>query len=124
MNPIQATLNKVKNKNWVSSLFFVALALMGLLIYKDYGISWDEPIERLTGIVNLNYIGEFFHIRWIQNDPVLSANSSLHLLQYSDRYFGPAFGIISVFLERLLRINDEQQIYFFRHLLNFTVFFF
>ena len=122
MNPIQATLNKAKNKNWVPSLFFVMLALMGLLIYKDYGISWDEPIERLTGIVNLNYIGEFFHIRWLQNDPVLLANSSLHLLQYSDRYFGPAFGIISVFLERLFNINDEQQIYFFRHLLNFAVF--
>lgn len=123
MSRIQTLVSKAKNRNWVPSLFFVALAILGLFIYKDYGISWDEPIERLTGIVNLNYIGEFFQIRWIQNDPILSANSSLHLLQYSDRYFGPAFGIISVFLERLLRITDEQQIYFFRHLLNFAIFF-
>lgn len=122
MSRIQALHRAAKNYNWVPSLFFAALMILGPLIYKDYGISWDEPVERLTGIVNLNYIGEFFRIRWIQNDPVLSANSSLHLLQYSDRYFGPAFGIVSVFLERLFRINDEQQIYFFRHLLNFAIF--
>lgn len=120
----QNFIGQARNKNWLPSLFFILLAIIGLSIYKDYGISWDEPVERLTGIVNLNYIGEFFHLRWIQNDPVLAANSSLHLLQYSDRYFGPAFGIISVFLERLFRISDEQQIYFFRHLLNFAIFFF
>ena len=119
---IQTLITQAKKKNWLPSLFFALLAILGLWIYKDYGISWDEPIERLTGIVNLNYIGEFFHLRWIQNDPVLSANSSLHLLQYSDRYFGPAFGIISVFLERLFKISDEQQIYFFRHLLNYVIF--
>jgi len=122
MSRIQALHQAAKNHNWVPSIFFAALMILGLLIYKDYGISWDEPVERLTGIVNLNYIGEFFQIRWIQNDPVLSANSSLHLLHYSDRYFGPAFGIVSVFLERLFRINDEQQIYFFRHFLNFAIF--
>lgn len=119
---VQTLITQAKKKNWLPSLFFALLAILGLWIYKDYGISWDEPVERLTGIVNLNYIGEFFHLRWIQNDPVLSANSSLHLLQYSDRYFGPAFGIISVFLERLFKISDEQQIYFFRHLLNYSIF--
>ena len=119
---IQTLITQAKKQNWLPSLFFALLAILGLWIYKDYGISWDEPVERLTGIVNLNYIGEFFHLRWIQNDPVLSANSSLHLLQYSDRYFGPVFGIISAFLERLFKISDEQQIYFFRHLLNFAIF--
>lgn len=122
MSQIQELYQAAKNHNWAPSIFFAALMILGLFIYKDYGISWDEPVERLTGIVNLNYIGDFFQIRWIQNDPVLSANSSLQLLQYSDRYFGPAFGIVSVFLERLFRINDEQQIYFFRHLLNFVIF--
>lgn len=31
-------------------LFFFLFLLIGIFIFKDYGISWDEHIQRDTGI--------------------------------------------------------------------------
>jgi hypothetical protein len=53
-------------------LFFTIILVLGILIYKDYGISMDEATNRERGIVSLNYIGDLWHIRWIQADAVLS----------------------------------------------------
>jgi len=42
-------------------LFFSSLLLLGLSRYRDYGISFDEPRQRLTGAVTVNYLAETFH---------------------------------------------------------------
>ena len=44
-------------QNIFSYLFFAALFIIGLSIYRDYGLTWDDEISRLdTGYVNLGYI--------------------------------------------------------------------
>ena len=43
----------------LSRLILVSFFITGLLIYKDYGISWDEMFQRSGGVVNLKYIFEF-----------------------------------------------------------------
>ena len=42
--------------------FFFALLILGMNIYKDYGISWDERVERLDGAVSLRYINQYFGV--------------------------------------------------------------
>ena len=40
----------------IKYLFFLTIFFVGIFIYKDYGISWDEKISRNYGLVSGNYI--------------------------------------------------------------------
>ncbi|MBU3583730.1 glycosyltransferase family 39 protein [Polynucleobacter sp. 15G-AUS-farblos] len=113
-----------KARAWCVSLFFLCWFALGISIYKQYGISWDESIERTTGIVSVNYIGDKLHLSPIINNETLSRFKHHQLETYPDRVFGPLFGIISVVLERALHIGggwNEKEIFQFRHLLTFLI---
>jgi hypothetical protein len=101
-------------------LFFLALLLLGLSSYRDYGISWDEANQRLTGAVTIKYLAETFHIPafmtpWEQSVPSLA--------EYRDQDYGVAFEAPAFALERIFRLQDSRVIYMFRHLLTFLVYF-
>jgi hypothetical protein len=99
-------------------LFFSSVLLLGLSTYRDYGISWDEPAQRLTGEVTVNYLAERFHTPafmtwWEENVPALA--------EYNDRDYGVAFEAPAFALEHFFRLKDPRRIYMFRHLLTFLV---
>src|SRR5271165_680248 len=101
-------------------LFFLLLLLLGISSYRDYGISWDETKQRLTGAVTLKYLAEAFHVPasrvpWKERLPSLAT--------YQDRDYGVAFEAPAFALEQLLRLKDFRDVYMFRHLLTFLVFF-
>ena len=127
---MKLVLQKIKNLQWSNSKlrnicvasYFILWLILGASITNQYGISIDEPVERRTGIVSLNYIGDFFQIQSIQSDYVLSQFKDIKLNQYQERVYGPLFAQLSVFLERLLNIghgDNEREIYQFRHFLTF-----
>ncbi len=98
-------------------LFFGALLALGLAIYRDYGISWDEPLQRFTGAVNVKHVAE-------QLAPSLAGGEARRLPEladYIDRDHGPAFETPAVALEAILGLKDKRDIYSFRHLLTFLV---
>jgi hypothetical protein len=100
-------------------LFFILLLLLGISRYRDYGISWDETKQRLTGAVTLKYLAEAFHVPasrvpWKERLPSLAT--------YPDRDYGVAFEAPAFALEQLLRLKDYRGVYMFRHLLTFLVF--
>jgi hypothetical protein len=111
----------IKHLKCVSiSLFFLILLLVGLNTYRDYGISWDEPAQRITGAVTVNYLAKKIHAAafmasWEGNIPALDT--------YPDRDYGVAFEAPAVALEQLFGLKDSRDIYMFRHLLVFLVFF-
>jgi 4-amino-4-deoxy-L-arabinose transferase-like glycosyltransferase len=90
-------------------------------VYKDYGVPIDEPVERNSGVISLNAIGERFRISWILNDASLQneAKKLGSLQQYRDRDYPVLYSVISVALEKAFRAKSDQDIYFFRHLLNY-----
>src|SRR5215470_5768419 len=99
-------------------LFFSSLLLLGLSVYRDYGISFDEPRQRLTGGVTVNYLAETFHTPafmtwWEEGAPALAT--------YPDRDYGVAFEAPAFALEHIFRLKDPRDIYMFRHLLTFLV---
>ena len=101
-------------------LFFLLLLLLGISSYRDYGISWDERIQRLSGAVTLKYLADAFHVPasmapWKERLPSLA--------KYQDRDYGVAFEVPAFALEQLLRLKDFRDVYMFRHLLTFLVFF-
>ncbi|WP_028524855.1 ArnT family glycosyltransferase [Runella limosa] len=109
----------MKITNWRIIAFFSAYLVLGLATYKDYGISFDEPINRANGIVSIQYVGEKLGF--------LAPSKDIPKLQeYYDRDYGVVFDIPLVIGEKALGYNSDdksQQLYHYRHLMTFLVFF-
>jgi len=93
----------------VVPIFFMILLAVGCGIYRDYGLSWDEEIQRLS-------LGKVVY------DYVTGANTHA-LLEGPTKYYGPAFEFLLVALEKLRGETDTREIYFMRHLVTFLVFY-
>jgi len=100
-------------------LSFLFLFLLGLWLYKDYGISWDESTSRYNGIVSLNYVANLFGFPITDH---FGNVKSLHA--YFDRDYGVAFEMPSALIEYVFSIKDSQDIFFMRHLLTYIFFLF
>lgn len=105
----------------ISTIFFLCLLALGLFVYKDYGISFDEPAQRLIGITNLNHVARHFnHQAIINNDSLTQFPKKLD--QITDRDYGVIFELPAAFMEHALDLKLERDIYFARHLLTFLFF--
>lgn len=90
-------------------IFFILFLFIGLFIYDDYGLSFDEAVQRSeNGYVNYNYI--------------LTGNDSV-LRNSPEKYHGPAFEIFLVFIEKAFNLTDDRDIFLNRHLCTFLLFF-
>jgi hypothetical protein len=88
---------------------FAALLGVGLAVFRDYGISWDEELSRThNGLPNYLYLAHGDRAR-LENTP--------------EKYHGPAFEIVLMFAEKGLRLEDSRPAYFVRHLLTFLLFY-
>lgn len=96
----------MKSKVFVVILF-LGYFLLGLGIYQDYGISFDEHISRNYGIVTYNYI----------------TGKSQELMSYQDRRQGIGIELPLYIGERILHLSDIQEVFFYRHLAVFLLFF-
>jgi hypothetical protein len=67
MNPIKY----FSLSNILPAVFFFGLFVLGLSIYKDYGVSVDEPLERTNGIVALVDLGERLNLEYIKSNHFL-----------------------------------------------------
>ena len=91
----------------VVGAFFVAFLLIGLGIYKDYGLSWDENRNHENGKKSFNYVFK----------------GDRSLLTYSDRYYGVAFELPLFMIEKILKLETSRQVFLMRHLATFLIFF-
>src|SRR6185503_13578667 len=88
---------------WLPMLFFGALLLIGIIVHRDYGISWDEPLQRRLGLATWNYLSG-------QNED---------LLHIDNRYHNPFIELLELLPEKILQLRSESAIYLSRHLFNF-----
>ncbi len=119
MNLINYTKQYFESKILIFLLLAIYL-LFGIFIFKDYGISFDENINRLNGFVSLKHIFEKFGININLN---LFINNLPNLTNYVDRAYGVAFDLPLAAIEVILNLSDSQEIYLLKHLINFLVFF-
>ena len=101
-------------------LFLVIYLFFGIFIFKDYGISFDENINRFNGFVSLKYI---FQKLGVDINLSLFVNNLPNLADYVDKAYGVAFDLPVALFEVILKLSDSQQVYFFKHLINFLIFF-
>ncbi len=104
----------IKPRVWAVIGFFVVFLLLGLSIYHDYGIFWDEFIQYVIGHVNLRFITGV-------DERLLTFGDH----NYLEKYFDPAFEMFLAGIEKIRHISpdDLQAIYFSRHLFVFLTFY-
>ena len=117
---------KIYESNIFVYLFFLLYLTIGLIIFNDYGISLDEPFNRMNGLVSLKYIVEKFSIPLDLNQvsihipdfqTYVSSSSNINII------YGVVFDLPLALIEVLFNLNDTRDIYLIRHLFNFLVFF-
>lgn len=88
-----------KTKKWIVFGFFMLLLVLATRFFMDYGISWDEPPERRSGIYSFCIIYKFFTGEALDVD----------LTKWKgDRYYG-------VGLQHILLLADYLAGYFSIH---------
>ncbi len=117
-----------KNKDqFFIILSFFAFFVIGLIIFKDYGLSNDEPFQRTIGyywliallkkfssnVELINFLEEKFQLMYWA-DYINNGN----LKQY-----GILFDTFAAFVEELFKVNDSQNAFHLKHFLTFFLFF-
>lgn len=100
-------LKKPTSEGALIFLFFILLLAGGLYSFKDYGIPWDEPIQRQIGIDTWNYLDK----------------TDTKLLSSVERYHGSNFELLLLIPEKVFGWEDTRSIYLSRHLLTFLTFY-
>lgn len=110
-------LNQKNRHEFVVWSFLLGYLVVGYLIYDDYGVSMDEPIQRKHGMVSLEYVnrqlGEPFNIPNTYN---------IDVQYYDHKDYGVIFQMGCYSLELLLGIKDSRDIFLLRHALVFLLF--
>ncbi len=95
----------------------LALGVLGLFIVDDYGISWDEAIQRGHGRVSMDYALEKLNL----DRPKLAPQHDLENYQWAN--YGMIYQLAATALELELGLEDDPYAYYrLRHLMNFGLY--
>ena len=109
-----------KKPRIVVLIFFLAYLSIGVSIYKDYGISWDEPVHREIAGVTAKYLSSIF----IPNFHPTEFVALPSLAEYSAKQYGVVFDLPMYVADLLLGYNGSMpEAYYLRHLCNFLLFY-
>jgi len=121
LEPMLRTQNK---SNYLIIVPFVLYLLIGVFIYQDYGISWDESSSRKNGLISAVYINKILKVislKGLKNHAVeYSEIPDLH--DRKNRDYGVLFEVFLVGAEYLFKLKDSKQIFQARHFFTFLVF--
>ena len=110
----------MKRGKVLAILFFTLFLIYGICVYRDYGFSWDEGIERNSSLITYGYL--FPSVKETVTD-TLNFEGLAEFHEYKDRYYGMAMQLPLVAAEHLTGFTmDYQQIYYMRHLYVFLWF--
>ena len=100
----------------IPAVFFLLYLVIGLFLYDDYGMSWDEALQRDHGLVSAKYIDTWIdyseHKFFWQN-----------LYEYPHRYYGVWFSTPMAWMEKGFELENFRQYFHLRHLSVFLLFF-
>jgi hypothetical protein len=100
--------------------FFLIYLIIGISVYKDYGVSWDEPTHRQIAMVTVKYLASIFMPGY---QPAEFTSLPL-LAEYSAKQYGVVFDLPMYFAEVLLGYKSAMpEIYYMRHLCTFLLFY-
>lgn len=99
-----------KMQKFVIISIFIAYFIVGIFLIRDYGISTDEPQERNSMYVNINYI-----FTQLGKEPM----EVEALDTWKDKYYGMVLQFPMFIFEKLA--DEMDEIYLYRHLYTFCL---
>ncbi|WP_143434778.1 hypothetical protein [Hymenobacter roseosalivarius] len=109
-----------RHQRLLTGLLFGLLLLTGLLLHRDYGVSADERIDRLNGMINVKYIAE------LVAPELARQQANYHLIPplkgFIDNTHGVAFEVPMAVMSFLFMRGDSQAAYYWRHFCIFLIF--
>lgn len=121
---------KTISEHKYSMIFFIIYFAIGISIYKDYGIGWDEGICIGSGVINCLEINKNLNYSILSKEQVdriiykAGYGSKISDLdKLNDKYYGSINEIILLAPSFLLKTyNDVQSVIYIRHLMIFLLF--
>lgn len=102
-----------------AAVFFMLYFAIGLLVVRDYGISYDETIQREHSLISYKYVKEKILQKEIK-DGYLGFFRDLE--GYEFKYYGVALQMPLVLIEDVLGFSmSSRQIFLIRHIYNFLI---
>ncbi|MCB9065933.1 MAG: glycosyltransferase family 39 protein [Chitinophagales bacterium] len=92
--------------HWLGTLVLITAIVIGTQIYPDYGISYDEPSQRLIGQTTYDYATGHYK----------------DFDKFAEKDHGTGFEWILMSLEKSLNITEYRDIYLMRHLVTHLFF--
>jgi hypothetical protein len=121
LTPSPLTATPAGAARWLVRLFFAALILIGVLLHRDYGMSWDEENNHLNGLVSLKYVAQVLAPSLAQRE-ALNRPWIPDIRHYQGADHGAAFEMTVAVLGYVLTNGDSQPVYYLRHLCVFLTF--
>ena len=115
ISPILIDMKYFLTKQYCVPLFFLILLLVGLNIFKDYGVHWDEYNNQNFGHVWRVYTQDVLHNGSIARTP----SPPIELM---DWLHGPIVEVSLNFLKNSFKLSDLRDILLFRHFCCFLLF--
>ena len=119
-------MNQLIKKDYLYFLFIlIFLFFLGIYTFKDYGVGIDDKFHRLNGFFWLNYILDYFNFDQISETVSFKLNSisdnSLPSIEKFN-FYGILFDVPAALIETFFNIDNSQDYFFLRHLLNYFYF--
>ena len=112
-----------KNGKIFIYLIFFIFFLLGINIYKDYGLTLDDEWYQKNGELYYEYLKILFSNKFIDSENILENLSQKVTGDFSVLNHPVMFELFLAMLVNLLNINYSKEIYELSHLLNFIIFF-
>ena len=110
----------VRSRRGAVGVFFGLLGLLGVALHRDYGMSWDEPADRLGALVSAKYVALRLAPGLVARQPRLADIPNLR--QHADADHGVLFMLPLVVMEALWPGPDPAEWAYRRHLVMFLLF--
>jgi hypothetical protein len=101
---------------WAFPLLFAVYISIGFWAVPEYGVTYDEPIQRLHGRVTMDYIEEKLGVLEEKREP------EYDLVTYEHRYYGMWFQLLCIVGEEYLGLETFQEQHLLRHYVLFGLF--
>ncbi len=109
----------IKTRKYLTLAIFFLFFCLGLFLSDDYGLSWDEPIQRNHGLVSAKYIVSIISPDALSNEKFEKIPA---LESYAHKNYGVIFHLPAVFVEIATGMT-EPDLWHFRHAYTFLWFF-
>ena len=115
-------------ENKITLIIFISYFIIGLFLYKDYGIGIEEHFQRQNGFFWLKQISERFQLSILTD----SASSIFSQIRNYDpslpnpeffNFYGIVFDVPLALAEIILEDKEIKFFFELRHLINFFIFF-